>query len=64
MTQREVAEGAGLAINTVAGLYHDRVKRIDFETLDKLCLFLGVSVGEIIFHEEMDGDGSKQGQDD
>ena len=32
----DVVAGTGLAINTVSGLYHDKVKRVDLETLDKL----------------------------
>jgi putative transcriptional regulator len=44
----DVVAGTGLAINTVSGLYHDRVKRVDLDTLEKLCLFLDVGVGDII----------------
>lgn len=43
----DVVKGTGLAANTVSGLYHDKVKRVDFETLDKLCEFLGRPVGDI-----------------
>jgi putative transcriptional regulator len=42
----DVVKGTGLATNTVSGLYHDKAKRIDFETLDKLCAFFGRDVGE------------------
>ncbi|MCM3270314.1 helix-turn-helix domain-containing protein [Paenibacillus elgii] len=47
----DVVDGTGLARNTVTELYHGRAKRIDLETLDKLCLYLNVSVGEIFEHE-------------
>ncbi|MGG1598016.1 helix-turn-helix domain-containing protein [Paenibacillus naphthalenovorans] len=51
----DVVAGTGLAINTVSGLYHDKVKRVDLETLDKLCLFLDVGVGDILeYHREQD----------
>ncbi|MGG4034226.1 helix-turn-helix transcriptional regulator [Paenibacillus cisolokensis] len=46
----DVVAGTGLAINTVSGLYHDKVKRVDLETLDKLCSFLGVGVGDLLEH--------------
>lgn len=52
LSQRDVVEGAGLAVNTVAGLYHDKVKRVDMETLDKLCEFLDVTVGEILEYKK------------
>lgn len=44
-----VVAGTGLATNTVSGLFHDKVKRVDFETLDKLATFLEVkSIAELI----------------
>jgi len=46
----DVVAGTGLAINTVSGLYHDKAKRVDLETLDKLCTFLDVEVGEVFVH--------------
>ncbi|SET61814.1 helix-turn-helix transcriptional regulator [Paenibacillus sp. NFR01] len=47
---RDVVRGTGLAINTVSGLYHDTSKRVDIDTLDKLCTFLDVSTGELLEH--------------
>lgn len=46
----DVIEGTGLARNTVAELYHGRAKRVDLETLDRLCTFLGVGIGDILEH--------------
>lgn len=48
----DVLEGTGLARNTVAELYHGRAKRVDLETLDKLCTYLDVGVGELLEHEK------------
>lgn len=45
----DVIEMTGLARNTVAELYHGRAKRVDLETLDKLCTALGCeSLSEIV----------------
>lgn len=52
LTQRDVVRGTGLAINTVAGLYRDESKRVDLETLDKLCKFLGVTIGELLEYRD------------
>jgi putative transcriptional regulator len=53
---RDVVRGTGLAINTVSGLYHDTSKRVDMETLDKLCTFLDVGIGDILEHKkELEG---------
>ncbi|AIQ73901.1 helix-turn-helix transcriptional regulator [Paenibacillus sp. FSL R10-2791] len=52
----EVIEKSGLARNTVAELYHGRAKRVDLETLDKLCKALECeSLSEIIeFRQEVE----------
>lgn len=47
----EVSRATGLAINTVSGLYKDKVKRVDLDTLDKLCIHLGVNIGDILEHK-------------
>jgi putative transcriptional regulator len=46
----DVIEMTGLARNTVAELYHGRAKRVDFETLDKLCNALKCPLDDIISH--------------
>ncbi|ASA23686.1 helix-turn-helix domain-containing protein [Paenibacillus donghaensis] len=51
-TIRGFAAETGLAINTVSGLYHDTSKRLDVETLNKLCKHLKVSTGELIEYIE------------
>lgn len=48
----DVVEGTGLARNTVAELYHGRAKRVDLETLDKLCIYLDVGVSSLLEHEK------------
>lgn len=48
MKVTDVVSGTGLAVNTVSGLYHDKVKRVDLDTLDKLCVFLEVGIGDIL----------------
>ncbi|MEK4236438.1 helix-turn-helix domain-containing protein [Paenibacillus sp. FSL H7-0714] len=52
----DVIEKTGLARNTVAELYHGRAKRVDLETLDKLCKALECeSLCEIIeFRQEVE----------
>jgi len=54
LTMQEVARRAGLSYTTVHDLYHDRAKRLDLETLDKLCAALGVGVGDL-FEYQPDG---------
>ena len=33
----EVSRKTGLTTSTIANLYNDKVKRLDFDTLEKLC---------------------------
>lgn len=50
MNIQDVCDKTGLARNTVAFLYHDKVKAINFGTLDALCKLFKCSVGELLEH--------------
>ena len=49
----------GLARSTVTQLYHDKAKRIDYETIEKLCELFNCSISELFVldgnNTEMDG---------
>ena len=53
VTQRELQRRTGLSYATINELYHDKSKRLDFGTLDKLCRALGVGVGEILEYDDI-----------
>ena len=40
---QEVARRSGLAYSTVHDIYHDKSKRMDWQTVDALCRGIGVS---------------------
>jgi putative transcriptional regulator len=46
----EVARATGIARNTVLALYHDKPARFDRDTLDGLCRYFGVGVGELLIY--------------
>lgn len=48
---REVVRRTGLSYSAMHDLYHGRVRRIDFATLDKLCRALDVKVGDILEYD-------------
>lgn len=48
ITIKDLAIQAGLARNTVASLYHEEAKRVDYKTLAKLCECLGCEVKDIL----------------
>jgi putative transcriptional regulator len=44
----DVVRETGLAKGTVHALYHDRVTKVDYKVLDKLCAFLDCEVGDVL----------------
>ena len=45
-----VIDKTGLDRTTISNLYHDKVKRIDFKTLDKLCELFDCKPSDILNH--------------
>lgn len=43
-----VIDKTGLDRSTISNLYHDKVKRIDFKTLDKLCDLFNCDASDIL----------------
>lgn len=48
MTIQDVHEETGLNRNTISNLYHEKVDRIDFLTIEKLCRLFNCHVGELL----------------
>lgn len=48
MTIQDVSNETGLNRNTISNLYHEKVKRVDFETVEKLCKLFNCSVGKLL----------------
>jgi putative transcriptional regulator len=44
----EVARKTGINKNTLSALYNENVSGIKFDTLEKLCKFLGCVVGDLV----------------
>jgi putative transcriptional regulator len=47
-TIQEVHERSGLSRNTISSLYNDRVKRIDYDTVVKLCGVFNCDIGDLL----------------
>lgn len=53
-----VIDKTGLDRTTISNLYHDKVKRIDFKTLDKLCDLFDCGPSDVLTHiKEKEKDG-------
>ena len=63
---QDLAREAGLAYGTAFALYHDKATRYDRDTLDKLCRYFGVGVGELLVYRpdpEQGGNADQPGAD-
>lgn len=47
----DVVRATGMSKTTLHKLYNDESSRIDFNTMDQLCKFLEVQVGDIFVYE-------------
>ncbi|MCL5997518.1 MAG: helix-turn-helix transcriptional regulator [Chloroflexi bacterium] len=48
ITNESLAQQAGLSVNTIGRLAEGKTDRIDFSTIDKLCLYFGCNVGDLL----------------
>ena len=44
----EVAQKTGMSSTTISNLYNEKVKRLDFDTLEKLCKLFNCNVQDLI----------------
>lgn len=44
----DVVKNTGLAKATVHNLYHDRVTRVDYHVIDKICAYLNCQPGDLL----------------
>lgn len=45
---QDVYEKTGLSRGTVSNLYHDKMERVDCETISKLCKLFKCNVGDLL----------------
>lgn len=51
LTITDIHNKTGLSRNTISNLYHDKATRIDYDTLDKLCIALNCEPGDMLKKE-------------
>ncbi|PIG93916.1 transcriptional regulator [Gloeocapsopsis sp. IPPAS B-1203] len=52
LSQRRLARETGLSPTTINLIYLNKFNRIDNTTLEKLCGYFGIEVGELLYLEE------------
>jgi DNA-binding Xre family transcriptional regulator len=58
LTQDRLAIETGLAASVINNLYHNRIQRVDYGTLDKLCSYFNMQVGALLVWEPNEGQPS------
>lgn len=48
LTLQKVHEATGISRTTLTDIYHEKVKQMKFETMQKLCDFLDCNVGDLL----------------
>ena len=57
----DAVRATGVSKTTLHKIYNDQSSRIDFDTIDKLCEYLGVGVGDLFEHvAEVEADNIKK----
>lgn len=56
----DVVRATEIDRGTVTRLYHDRLKRLDLDALDKLCVFFSCGVEDIISHVKIGTDSASE----
>lgn len=54
ITQTQLREALGLGSHTVSKLYNNRFERVDRETVEKLCDYFEVEVGQLFVLKDED----------
>jgi putative transcriptional regulator len=57
---KDVHERSGLSRNTISSLYYDKVKRIDYDTVVKLCKTFKCDVNDLLSLNTEDEYGNKE----
>jgi DNA-binding Xre family transcriptional regulator len=48
LTQSALASSTGIPPSVISNLYHDKIRRVDYGTLDKLCMFFNVQPNSLL----------------
>ena len=54
----DLVRSTGINKSTLHKLYNDESVRIDFETIDKICIALDVGVGDLLIFKKIDNNQS------
>lgn len=62
ITQKKLSEMTGISQNSITKIYHEKVKGIDFNSIEKICTALDIEIKdllEIVPGTRSDDDGTR-----
>lgn len=54
ISQNQMAKDTGISTSTLRNLNHNRTTRISFDVLEKICLYLGCDIADILSLDKED----------
>ncbi|MFL5807027.1 MAG: helix-turn-helix domain-containing protein [Roseiflexaceae bacterium] len=52
LTVRQLSAESGVAVSVITGLTTDKAQRIDYKTIDRLCAYFNVGVGDLLVRDQ------------
>lgn len=52
MTRKKLSELTGIRANTICDLYNEKVKKLDIESLNRICTVLDCDISDLIVFEK------------
>ena len=56
MTLKKLAELANVRPNTIGDMYNEKVRKIDLDTLDRICAVLKCNISDLLQYQDENGE--------
>ena len=56
MTRKKLAELANVRPNTIGDMYNEKVRKIDLDTLDRICAVLKCNISDLLKYKDENGE--------
>ena len=56
MKRKKLAELANVRPNTIGDMYNDKVRKIDLDTLDRICSVLKCNISDLLQYQDENGE--------